>query len=248
MKTKILLLMLAIATGMSAQISLEHTYTGTGSSHNNFPETFAFFTDSGLHYYVINDNVVNIYDGNHNLTTSVTIPLQSGYEITAGFLFTDHLFNSDDNIEFVLTTYNSSTHIYNMSLYDENGSVLFDFGNEWEPYVIKVDDTTYKLLVIATDAPNSYKIYSLPGTMTAVQQYTYNRRIIGYPVPTNNRLHISNALGDGERSVLYIYNLAGQMLMQKEVEGSNINVDVSGLPGGNYIYKIGGYTGKFIKK
>ena len=244
MKTKILIFMLAIATGMSGQISLEHSFVNNDNIEKG---SYVFYINNTAHFFTTNQTnmSINIYDNNYDLEHTINISAPTGYDIIKNiFLMSDHLFDTDNGIEFIVLLNNSTTYEKKLLLIDDNGSIVIDFGDKLFSYLI-YSNPDYKLVI---NHQNGYDVYSLPGSLSVQQQTIYNRSIVTFPVPTNGQLHIRNALGDGEGSVLYIYNLAGQMLMQKEVEGSNINVDVSGLPSGNYIYKIGGYTGYFIKK
>jgi len=249
MKKTLFILMLFIAHGLFSQITLEHTYTGSGSSSNDHFKNFAFFIDSGLHYYVINNDVVNIHSSDHSLLESITISLQAGYEIKSAYLFTDHLFNSDDNIEFILTTYSLSSNIYNVSVYDHTGNVIYDFGEAWEPHIINAGNGNYKILIETLQSMNSYKVYSLPGTLSVEQQELYNRELISYPVPANNKITINSPLHRNSTDIIYIYNDVGQIVLQKKVTGpDNIIIGISTLSSGMYIYRIAGFSGKFIKK
>ena len=250
MKRLLLLLTIAFYATVQGQITLEHTYHCQGGAFNNYPGTFAFFAGGSMKYYTTNadTNELKIYDASHNLMNTINVNIMSGYKIKTLFLITDHLFNSDDNLEYIIVSYNQTAHTYNMSLYDETGQNIFDFGNHWEAFVIKQDDTTYKLMTTDVNDARDYNIWSLPGTLSAVQEQTYLKGF-AYPVPASRSIHIANYSVSMRGSNLYIYNMNGKLVLQRAILNKNdLNVDISGFSNGTYIYKIGDMQGKFVKK
>ena len=250
MKRLLLFLTIAFYATMQGQITLEHTYHCQGGAFNNYPGTFAFFAGGSMKYYTTNadTNELKIYDASHNLINTINVNIMSGYKIKTLFLMTDHLFNSDDNLEYIIVSYNQTAHTYNMSLYDETGQSIVDFGNQWEAFLVKENDTTYKLMTTNTDAADEYKIWSLPGTLSALQENTY-LNAYAYPVPASSNIHIANYSASMRGTNLYIYNVNGKLMLQRTISNKNdLNVDISGFSNGTYIYKIGDMQGKFIKK
>lgn len=251
MKKIILLITIAISNISFGQITLEQTYTTEG--FNNFPKSYAFHTDNGLNYYTVNsiENKVLLYNASHVLYKTVIPNLGSGYNISTLYLATDKLFNSNQNLEFIVVSSNDLLGS-KMTLVDEDGVNLFEFGDRWEANVIKNSDTNYKLIV-STDkqSPNYYDIYNLPGTLSILQQqYISNNQLFGYPNPTSNRITIINSLKSGENGKLEVFDINGKKVMQKNVSGENgeISLDVTELSNGVYIYKLNGQTNRFIKK
>lgn len=73
--------------------------------------------------------------------------------------------------------------------------------------------------------------------------------MMGYPNPARNHINLSNVLQDGEQGLLEVFSSNGARVMQQTVVGGNddIQIDISGLRGGTYIYRINRHSGKFIK-
>ena len=72
----------------------------------------------------------------------------------------------------------------------------------------------------------------------------------GFPNPTENRIAITNNLENGQNGILEVFDVNGKKVIQKNVIGENgeINLDVTELSNGVYIYKLNGQTNRFIKK
>ncbi|CAN1562010.1 Secretion system C-terminal sorting domain [Flavobacteriaceae bacterium] len=251
MKKLLLIVTIAISSLSFGQITLEHTYTTEG--FNNYPKSYAFHTDNGLFYYTINslENKVLIYNPSHILFKTANLNVGIGYTINTIYLATDKLFNSNSKIEFIVVSRNGTPNSSKMTLFDEDGANLFEFGDRWEANFIKNSDTSFKLIVSTDkDSPNNYDIYSLPGTLSIIQQQTFNKnQFFGYPNPASNKITIINNLKEGENGLLEIFDINGKRIMEKNVLGNEteINLDVANFENGVYIYKLNGKTNRFIK-
>lgn len=164
---------------------------------------------------------------------------------------TDKLFNSNNKIEFIIIS-NNGSNPNKMTLFDEDGENLYEFGNRWVAQYIKIADADYKLLV-GTDgiSPNYYDIYDLSGTLNINQQQSLNKNeIFGFPNPTKNKISITNNLKNGQVAVLEIFDSNGRKVIEKNIVGESgeIDLDVSQLSSGIYIYKLNGQTNKFLKQ
>ena len=72
-------------------------------------------------------------------------------------------------------------------------------------------------------------------------------KLSAFPNPTNKILNIINP--QNETNKIEIYDTSGKLILSKMFNSSDnkISVDVEHLPKGNYIYKIGDLSSKFIK-
>lgn len=235
----------------NGQITLEHNYITDG--YFNYEQQYAFHTENSLFYYTLNttENKVLIYDSAHTLYKIVTLDVGAGFTIRKLFLPTDKLFNSNNKIEFIIIS-NNGSNPNKMTLFDEDGENLYEFGNRWVAQYIKIADADYKLLV-GTDgiSPNYYDIYDLSGTLNINQQQSLNKNeIFGFPNPTKNKISITNNLKNGQVAVLEIFDSNGRKVIEKNIVGESgeIDLDVSQLSSGIYIYKLNGQTNKFLKQ
>jgi hypothetical protein len=71
-----------------------------------------------------------------------------------------------------------------------------------------------------------------------------------YPNPVRDGLTLTLSKGEGSigRETLYITNTMGQVLLQKECTGTKTSIDVSGLPAGLYMVRVGDAVGRFVKE
>ena len=160
-------------------------------------------------------------------------------------LFTDKLFNSDNLIEFLYVSTLPNTQP-DMKLINENGVILQDFGLHSYAAVIKNVDGDFKLI---TEYSTEKKVYALPGVLLSSQNYLLSKDVKAYPNPVND---IMNIVSDSKNHYVdvAIFSIDGKEIQKSNVKSTEgfINLDVSALSSGTYIYKIGNYSGTFIKE
>lgn len=259
------LLATALISNLSyGQATLEHSYKTKSFDYDNYN---SFKTKSGINYFTLDlddtTNTLQFFDSNHDLYKTVLIPVSPGYQLSRISTINDVLFNSDDLIEFIAFSYNISgfndgTNNYKATLINENAVVLQEFGNRTEASVIKGIGGTYKLIThiepfgMGTTTDFAFDVYSLPGTTlnTVTNKKIDEDSFIGYPNPATNRMAITNPLKSGENETLEVFDINGKKVLQKNVSGGSkeINLDVTSLTRGIYIYRINGKTNKFIKE
>lgn len=253
MKKLLFIIGITISNLSFGQIILEHAYTT--ASYNEDYNNFAFHTDSGLHYYTTNEaeGKVLIYDTSHNLYKTVTLNLETGFNLETVNLLTDKLFNANSNIEFIVVSRNNDVtpSIKKMTLYDEDGANLFEFGNRWNATCVKNSDSNYKLITSTLKSdPDYYEVYDLPGVLSVAQQETLIKsQLFSFPNPASNRITIVNSLKSGQIELLEVFDISGKKILEKNVSGNSkeINLDVTNFKSGVYIYKLNGKTNRFIK-
>jgi len=254
MKKKLLYLFITISTISFGQ-TLETTYTTSGYDEREKPN-FAFNINGETKFYTLDwtNKEVKIYDSSHNIYKTVSISLESGYEMRELYLATDKLFNSNSKIEFLIySVQTSSPYQPNLRLFDEDGNLLFDFGNSRGIELFKTSNNGYKLLTsqMTTNTNEiSYKVYSLSGTLSINQESLLNKAVILFPNPTSETLNLRNLKRNGNESLLEIFSIQGKKVLSKKIEQneSEISVNISHLSKGIYIYKIGEISNKFVKE
>lgn len=241
------------------QASLEHSYTTKVWDYENHN---SFKTKNGINYFTLDNttNTLQFFDSNHILFKTIVIPISSGYTLHYISTINDILFNSDDLIEFIVfSSNNTDFYIKKATLLNENAIVLQEFGNKNEAFVIKTIEGTYKLITylqpygqIPATTDYVFDVYNLPGTTlnTVTNKKIDENSFISYPNPAANRIAITNPLKNGENGMLEVFDINGKKVLQKKIYGVNteLNLDVTDLTRGVYIYSINGKTNKFIKE
>lgn len=259
MKTILIGLFLIFTTFLFGQATLEHTYT---TSSENFGErySFAFNTETGLHHFTYDSltNTFKIYNESHTLINTFIAQIPNNYQIYidgfsfGGVLATDKLFNSNSNIEFLISLVNPTTWDYKFILINDSGVVLQQFNDRGKfGGIFKTNSGIYKMILKKVVTNSSLvDVYTLPGTLSINQQLLLGTQFKSYPNPTDTTITISNQLLAGENSILELFDINGQLLKQQPVSGhqGDITMDVSDLSSGVYVLKLKGETHKFIKK
>ena len=170
------------------------------------------------------------------------------------YLPTNKLFNSNLKIEFLIYSIQTSSPFQpSLRLFDEDGNLLFDFGNSSGIELFKTANNKYKLLTSQKSTNTneiSYKVYSLSGTLSINQESLLNKSVLQFPNPTSKTLNLKNLKSNGNKNLLEIFSIQGKKVLSKKTEQneSEISVNISHLSKGIYIYKIGGISNKFIKE
>ena len=235
------------------QATLEQSYVTQDWDYNHYN---TFITQNGVNYFTLNSSTATLqfFNSNHILFKTVTIPIASGYTLSYISTVNDILFNSDSLIEFIAFSENGTTR--KATLVNEDGIALQEFGNKQKAHVIKVG-TSYKLITMLEPfgiplAPGfQLDVYSLSGTTLNVTSDTITENLFfGYPNPTQNKISIINNLESGQNGTLEVFDVSGKKVLQKNIIGekNEINLDVTELLNGVYIYKLNGQTNRFIKR
>lgn len=239
-KTILIIALLAISTSVISQISLINNYNSYG--YSLFPTQY----NTNNIVFCPNRNTLNIYD--EDLILVKTINNLPTFSMVSSL--SKNLFTLSGKYEVVLSIMNSSTNKTEFKLYNEDGQLLFDFG-EWHPSKIINNKLFASLSVQAGDGTYYYniKIYSLPGQLSSsIETNVDNYKSIAFPNPTESLININYSINKIEE--MQIIDLNGNIIENLLLDPSLkiVNINVSNYPKGIYIYKLGNYNGKFIVK
>jgi hypothetical protein len=240
---------------VEAQINLEHTFT------SDYLGVSWFISNSnGIMYYSITDTITNqikIYNQDYSIYKSVTINRPTGYSMGITNP-SEQLFNTNNEIEFLIFLMKYTTqNIYEtkMILYDENASVIKDFGTYnyfAQPYVVSNGNTS-KLLIkgISANANSQFvdQIYSLPGSpANIISNFKFSNVQPAFPNPSNSIVNLPYKLENGQETTMNIYNSNGQLIEQKIIDSTfdRIVLNVQSYKQGIYIYSYNGISNRFI--
>ncbi|OXA93399.1 T9SS type A sorting domain-containing protein [Flavobacterium hercynium] len=249
---------ISISAMSFGQATLENSYTSDWASSQKDWGVLdstggplnAFNVESGIYYYTLEIpydnlaiNIMRIYNEQHTLVKTVNLPTRP----RRIHFITDKLFNQDNLIEIL---YDGSS---NLTLINENSTVLQTIQDRQHVRIIKTTNNNYKLVASTNSSDNKllYDVYSLSGSLSVPQQEEYLKKsFVGYPNPTDSIINITNKLANGEKGILEVFDTNGKKVITKNITGGSdeINLDVTQLNSGVYIYKLNGQTNKFIKK
>ncbi len=233
-----------------AQINLDHTFI------TNIGLSWVTTSTKGIMYYQNPDTLTNqlkIFNEDYSLYKTVTIPRPIGYSIYGIYNLSDKLFNSDSNIEFICCFLKyESTAVSKIVLYDENATVIKDFG-KYEPYALPwglINNTIgkTKLCIMQWSTPFKYEIYSIAGNMpSSISEAHLSNKQFAYPNPSNTTINLPYSLDNGQTTTLKIFNINGRLIEQKQIDPlfNKILLNVSSYQSGIYIYEYNGVTNKF---
>lgn len=248
MKKLLLSLAIAVANFSFGQITLEHVFPAgeTAKVYKNENQTFYFTTK-------FESNTINIYNSDYSLYKTINVQSPAGFGTVSfpdadnfQFAISKHIFNNDDKLEIVVSF---GSGISKLQIINEDGVIIKNFDNEYYDYDIELftDKTTNKNKLVVLNTTNASEVYILPSSSLASKEIEYQKKLSAFPIPTNKTLNIFNPVNGANK--VEFYDVSGKMVMSKSfnINENRISVEVENLPKGNYIYKIGNLTSKFIK-
>lgn len=153
-----------------------------------------------------------------------------------------NVFTLSGKYEFVLVCINSTTNKLEYKLYNEEGQLLFDFG-EFTPAVFKEN----KLIAYcASSTGYQVKIYNIAGSIGLNAAENVNNKFCAYPNPANSMINIKYSVSAMQEMV--IRDISGKVIEHVLLDPTQgeIGLNVSGYSKGVYLYSYGGSTGKFV--
>lgn len=244
--------LLFCVAGTKAQINLEHTYNFGETSMG--PLIVVHFSSPSLGYKYAsckqvghNSGIINLYNLNHSLYKSITIPSLPHYINSSNayvWYISDSLFNTNAaNIEYVVD-YQDTNFVNHIYVFDDAGNTLFSKDSasvqlSWpDPYTefIFYTPNGYKM-VLNQLTPRGIDsvtyVYSLPGALPCSECSNGNLiNSIGdplrgssgslmnaYPDPAKNSTTINYELPDGiNQGTIVFYNLQGKQVKTYTVD------------------------------
>ncbi|MBK7215235.1 MAG: T9SS type A sorting domain-containing protein [Bacteroidales bacterium] len=245
LKTTLFIALLIIGTALRAQITLEHNYSGTAE--------LADVENFGYKYFVTDylNNSVLIYNEDHTPWKTVNLNLGAGSLLYDIAYVSSKVFNQDDLVEmlmvsyiYVATTDTTGYFVYTTTVVNESGTTLLTVPGGVYSSTFTVSNSEPKLMVYIYDfSISSYisatEIYSLP-TKPAGLKEPEGMLQLPYPNPAETSIRVfypeSTAFGEAE---IIVSDLSGKEMGRYQANtGGSMELPVSGLPSGNYIYRL----------
>ena len=213
-----------------------------------------------------NSGVINLYNLNHSLYKSITIPpLPHNINGSNAYVFyiSDSLFNVNTaNIEY-LVDYQDTDFVSHIYVFDDTGNTIFSKDSavaqlSWpDPYreFVFYTPNGYKMILFQSTNNNATYVYNLPGALPCsecsngnlVSSVAPGLRINNgslmdaYPNPAKNSTTINYELPDGiNQGALVFYDLQGKEIKTFTVDRTfnSILVSTADLSAGTYLYVL----------
>jgi len=251
--------LLCTNTASAADYLTKETSLTTTIYPSDEATTSFFYTISGSKA----STKIKIYNSDYSVykeSTLASVPSTKGIDTEGeisklflnpyGVFATKHLFNSDDKIEFLILSWCMCSPEFSMQLYDEDGTLLQDFGNKNYAKIIQTTDSKLKLIIGTNSADSVTSIYTLPGTLSSVSLKSATVSDSPYPNPASTTVTLPYKIASGTTTTMSIYNINGQLIEQKTIDSvfDKILLNVSGYEPGTYIYTYNGISNRFIVK
>jgi hypothetical protein len=271
MKNLLLIILISFSINSKSQIIMEHDYTNASTYTYALNQLMIInFEDSGERYVKVNRTVkaIEIYSMAHALLKTIsltTLPVNISDGDLGDILYiSEHLFNLDSCIEFMYLTDGLSPSQCNLSIYNENGTLIFNdsagvpIRNNVPLQQYPIYNTSQGTKMLLSYANGHAKVYSLPGTLSTdiseANNILFNNSSFvsnPYPNPTNNSTQIDYNLPEGiNEGEIIFYDLMGNEVKRYKVDGTfnTLIVSTSDIAAGTYYYQLqttnDGSTGK----
>jgi hypothetical protein len=242
MRTTIISIFLLLAgLTLMGQISLEHSYSYSG--------TLTEIDEGEFKYFVMDVPMkeCRIYNEDHSLYKTINLQVPSGYFLTDIKFVSRKIFNSDDNIELLFIYYKADlinsqyVYTYGMKVVNELGTVLLNLSDGGFAE-LKTGSNGTKLLAYRYIWYESYylvytNIYALGGTTkSASAQLQPSVQI--YPNPTDETLYVElsdpSMLSGGN---LMISDISGRQVLSQPVHPGTgtLSIGTGKMSPGTYI-------------
>lgn len=261
MKNTIILLLLA--TVMKGQITFSHSYPAPAQYSNL---GVLRLTHSGDKYalYNFNINQVVLYNTNHSVWKTLSLPVPNGFKLYSVLNISDALFDSDTDLEvfysYWVANYTTSPASYTTEarVIEENATPLMVIGNCRTGTINKVGNN-WKLIANIDSAGKatyiSHNVYDLVGSLPVVtsMQGAAEGVVVSqpYPNPSSDKAIIAYQLPEGTNvAEIIVYDIKGIEIKSYRVDSTfnTLELDNSDLPSGTYFYQLKAGTNSGSKK
>jgi hypothetical protein len=234
MKKSYSLFLLLLISNLAFSQTYEYAFTG------DYGQIYQV-SDNEFVYGIMDDssNQFNVYTLDHLLIKSFI--LQQG-DYSFNFLYLSKtLFNSDQKFELVYSWQNMNPYTsFGVRVINEDGNVLFE-----EPGYQRVSlfntPAGAKMMLSWTWEGNLVKVYSLSGIVLETTELGSISMFNLFPNPATGHVNIAfNSPGNESGLALSVFTTIGEIVYRQKIEDGvrEIQIDVSNLPVGVYLYKI----------
>lgn len=245
MKIKNLLLVSLLF--MSVVVKSQITQLGTLSNSRAGYVSYSFLDERILYYL----DTTQLYLLNDDLSERAIVECryQSDYELYSVSSISKHVFNQDDQVEFLVVYKHKTARPwqYHVFLMNDLGDIVFDFGQNYNNGFVILKDSGNLLLLRGTNISTTYSLPSAPASV-AVNQTSQESLIDCFPNPADTYVTIPYKVN--AYTTLSILTIEGKTIAHYLLDSnqSEVRVDVSSLTPGVYVYHYNQVSKQFIVK
>lgn len=264
MKKIIFLTLFAITINAKAQVIFEHTYDSAGSliAFPIYQQLYIVKLEADGEKYVLvdrTDKSLRFYNMNHILWKTISfagaIDLNTSSNTQNIMYISQHLFNTDDAIEFLYGDFDQSDpHNCVTQIVNEDGSILFTENNAG-PWVkdnipaaqLPIYNTSVGTKMILSLSNGNANVYSLAGTLAngiianPTSGFNNFSASMAYPNPTRSSTKIGYTLPNGiNNGEIVFYDAQGKEVKRFNVDRTfdSLVISTEDLQSGLYYYNL----------
>ena len=259
MKKIIFIALFAFAINAKAQLTLEHTYNSAGSlqltTNNQQLYVVKLEVDGEKYVFVDRANkLIKFYNLNHTpwktISFAATTDLNANGNYQSIIYISQHLFNTDDAIEFLYSDQNGPYAIVTQ-IVNEDGTIMFTATNQGPivypnaPQIqVPIYNTNTGTKLILSGEDSSAYVYGLAGTLTAgiiANPNNTQNGLMAYPNPTSSSTRIAYTLPNGVNTgEIVFYDTQGKEVKRFNVDNSfnTLLISTEDLQSGLYYYNL----------
>jgi len=235
-------------TNVSAQITLETTYSSSG--------TYTTLPISGTKFYIM--DVVNsqckIYNQNHTLWKTINLSVPANNYLYDIKYVSENLFTTDNSLclAYIYYSYNETGqyYTYNAKIIKENGTILRSITGCQYLYVHSLADGSTKMVSYSYNYsifPSTIEtaVFDLAGSYVSNPEVPVNNGAdflpSAFPNPANVEVMIPYVLPEqAQNAKLVLFDINGKNINSWPLDGKNssLRIPTASYPRGPYLYHI----------
>lgn len=255
----IIILSILISLNVNAQITLEYTYPNANDID------LIRLANSGDKYLHVNPNSNEfvLYNLDYTEYKTIQIPnissscsktriaeysLKDYVSSVRRIGITEYTFDSDNDIEFLASCYDTVTFVQHYAVIDEDQTILWTTDSVEDLYLYS---TEQGLKMMVDYIYTMQETYSLPGTILKTLDKEAGSELIAEPNPANVYTKIKFVLPpEDDYGTIDIHSSNGVFIGSYDVNRnqSYLLLDTSSYTSGNYIYTLNSANGSYSQK
>lgn len=238
-----------ILTAAFAMTASAQTFVGSVNANLNLVQ----LASNEYAYYLVENDTLRLLNTDLSSKQSIAIPshINSRGRVSQ---ISRHLFDMDNNIEFVTIYFDTVSNVYADVAVVDNGiktslpNLNFNVGESRLNSIIDNLGSGSQLLIWQLGMSNylldKTTVYDLPGQALSVKEYELTEQEL-YPNPGSEIVRVPVLTGE----TVQVFDMGGKLLKQEQSKGPGHVLQVNDLPSGSYVvHGSNGGSWKFVKK